>query len=447
MSVVVSTESVGACKQQLEVSVPAAAVGAETDRVVGEYRRQARIPGFRKGKVPVDVVKKQFAEEIRQELIDRLLPRYWRQAEAEVSLEPMMPPQVEEVDLQDDGSLRFVATVETRPEIRLGNIESFDLPEVPIDPSDEEIEAALEDIRKEVSDWVEVDRAAAQGDLVAGDLFEVDDEGERSAEGQPIRFELGEPRVWEELSLAATSKKAEQTVEFERTEGEGDEAETRSFALAIEKIQERDLMPLDDSLAKKIGDYEDFAALRAAVAGRIRAGKRQERRSQREGALISQLLERHPAEMPEGVVQQEVEGMLREYAEGMVMRGVDVENAEINWQEMGEKMAPQAAARVRARLILDAIAKDREIEVDAAELESALSDIGKAQQMSTTEVRQRLAKNGGLDRLESQLKHDKVVRQLLGEEDLPSADGSDADSADESDEAAADVADSEESSE
>jgi len=433
MSVVVSTENTGPCKQKLEISVPVAAVEAETERLVGEYRKQARIPGFRKGKVPAGVIKKQFAEDIQRELIDRLLPRYWKQAEAEASLDLLMPPNVEKVDVQEDGSLLFVATVETRPEITLGNIDSFDLPDVPVDPSDDEITAALEDVRKELSDWVDVDRAAAQGDLVVGTIVELDGEGEALGEPHPVRFELGEARVWEELSLAATGKKAGKKVSFDRTEpappqppAEGEEATEEApqdikkhFELTMEQIQEKDLLPLDDSLAEKAGEYTDFAALRAEVAGRIRAAKKQDRRSQRERVLIDQLVERHPTEVPEGVVQQEVEGMLREYAEGMMMRGVDVEKAEINWQELGEQVQPQATRRVHSRLVLDAVAAEKKIEVESAEMETALADIGKAQQMTTTAVRQHLHNNGGLERLESQIKHDKVVRRLIGEDDMP----------------------------
>src|SRR5215510_15397629 len=101
MSVVVSIQEVGPCRKQLKVEVPAPAVEAETMRVVAEYGRQARIPGFRKGKVPTELVKRRFAKDIDQEVKERLLPRYWKQAQAEASIEPLLPPEVAEVaDLQ-----------------------------------------------------------------------------------------------------------------------------------------------------------------------------------------------------------------------------------------------------------------------------------------------------------------------------------------------------------
>jgi trigger factor len=109
VSVVLSIEDVGPCRKQLKVEVPAPAVEAESKRVVEEYRKQAKLPGFRKGKVPTELVKQKFHKEIEQDVVERLLPRYWQQAEAEAELDPLMPPSVDEVDFQPGAPLTFVA--------------------------------------------------------------------------------------------------------------------------------------------------------------------------------------------------------------------------------------------------------------------------------------------------------------------------------------------------
>ncbi|MEZ5331229.1 MAG: trigger factor family protein [Thermoanaerobaculia bacterium] len=108
MSVVLSVEETGPCERQVKVEVPAPAVEAEPDRVTQEFRRQARMPGFRRAVVP-DLVCKRHGEDIRQEVLDRLLPRYWRQAQAETKLEALLPPRVEEVDLEAGAPLTFTA--------------------------------------------------------------------------------------------------------------------------------------------------------------------------------------------------------------------------------------------------------------------------------------------------------------------------------------------------
>src|SRR3954453_22242107 len=167
MSVVLSLQDVGPCRKQLKVEVPAPAVEAETQRVVRDYGQKVRLPGFRQGKVPAELVRRRFAKEIDQEVKERLLPRYWKQAQAESSIEPLLPPEVDEVkDLQPGEPLTFTATVETRPHIELRNIKDFDLPNPSTDPGTVEVEDTLEDLRKQMAPWVPVERPAARGDQV-----------------------------------------------------------------------------------------------------------------------------------------------------------------------------------------------------------------------------------------------------------------------------------------
>src|SRR3984893_15743346 len=174
MSVVVSLQDVGPCRKQLTVEVPAPAVEAETQRVVREFGQRVRIPGFRRGKVPSELVRRRFAKDIEREVIDRLLPRYWRQAQAESEIEPLLPPEVDEVrDLEPGGPLTFVATVETRPKVELGNIHDFQLPDPEIEPGELDVDKALDDLRVRFGEGVPVEPPAARGDLVNAQIVEL----------------------------------------------------------------------------------------------------------------------------------------------------------------------------------------------------------------------------------------------------------------------------------
>ena len=178
MSVVLSIEEVGPCRKRLKIEVPAPVVEAETERVVGEFRRSAQLPGFRKGKAPTHVIQSKYQSDIEKEVVERLLPRFWRQAEAEAELDPLLPPDVDEVDLKPGEALTFLASVEVRPEIELGDIESFELPDPDVEPTEEDLGRAIEDMRRAIAEWVEVERAVAQGDLITGMLLALDDEAE-----------------------------------------------------------------------------------------------------------------------------------------------------------------------------------------------------------------------------------------------------------------------------
>jgi trigger factor len=414
MSVVVSIENVGPCRKQLQIEVPAPAVEAETRRIVDEYRRQARLPGFRKGKVPAELVRQRYEREIDQEVVDRLVPRYWHQAEAEGELDALTPPRVEQVDHEPGASLRFTATVEVRPLIEIGELGDIELPEPGVEPGEDEIEQAIEDLRRQVADWVPADRAAARGDRLRGQLILIDDEEDSPTE-QPVDFEVGHEQVWEELSLAAVGARPEGAIEFDRREGEN--GPSKRYRLTVEAVEQRQLPELDDELAARLGDFADVAALREAVVERLRLAKGRERRLARERALLDEMRQRHPLALPEGVVQQEVEAMLRTWAEEMTRRGVDLEQAELDWQALADRERPQAEKRVHARLLLDAAAEKEEIQVDEDEFEKVLAQLARAEGRSAGAVRQALDRSGRLSELRARLRREKLLRRLLGEDE------------------------------
>ncbi len=412
MSVVLAIEDIGPCKKRLKIGVPVPAVEAETERVTNEYARQARIPGFRKGKVPLPLLKKKFAHDIEHEVIDRLLPRYWKQAEAESQVDPLLPPQVEDVHMHAGEGLHFTATVEVRPTIELRNVKDFELPEMALEPTPEEVDHALDDLRRGAADWVEIERPIAQGDGVTAMLTETSTENTQPG---PVAFEVGDQNVWDELSLAATGLKKGQNGDFTRKEGEGAEAVERRFKMEIVDARERKLPELDDAFAKKVGNFADVGALKEEVRARIAAAKRNDRRRRRESAVLDQLRDRHPLSLPEGVVEHEQEHLLREYAESLAERGVDPEKAEVDWQALAGQIKPQAEKRVHARLLLDAIAEAQGVTVSEDEFERTISSIARGEGKSPGAVRQALDEAGRLQTLRAQLRREKALQGLTGD--------------------------------
>src|SRR5947209_1626541 len=318
MSVVLSLQDVGPCRKQLKVEVPAPAVEAETQRVVRDYGQKVRLPGFRQGKVPSELVRRRFAKEIDQEVKERLLPRYWRQAQAESSIEPLLPPEVDEVtDLQPGEPLTFVATVETRPRIELRNTEDFDLPDPSVDPGTMEIEETIDNLRKQVAPWVPVERPASRGDRVSVEVTTLGSpehpEEKPEEKTDALQIEVGDPQVWEELSLAVQGLAVGQEATFERRHEHppADAADAggepivhqQRYRLKVTGVEERDLPPLDDAFAAKVGEFQTFDALRGEVVRRLQESKVDQRRETRQRALLDQLRERHPIDLPQGVVR------------------------------------------------------------------------------------------------------------------------------------------------
>lgn len=429
MSVVVSLQDVGPCRKQLTVEVPAPAVEAEEQRIVKEYGARARIPGFRAGKVPARIVRQRFAEEIEREVVERLLPRYWHQAQAEASIDPLMPPEVEEVKERQPGEpLTFVAVVETRPQIELRNTRDFDLPSPSTEPGEMEIDDAVEDLRKRIAEWVPTERAAARGDMVSAELTRLSGAHGEEASGEPetdtVNVEVGDERVWEELTLALSGLSAGQETTFTRRhehpaeeEGGAPVVHEEKFRVRVQAVQERDLPSLDDDFAAKISpEFKTLGELRDAIARRLRQNKVEQRREQRERALLEQLRERHPLELPQGVVRREVESLVNDYAQSLAQRGVDVEKVQMDWNRVATDMMPLAERRVHARLLLDAIADKDSLQVGEEEFERALAVLARAQNTSTPQLRRALDEDGRLTSFRSQLRRDKTIRHLLGDD-------------------------------
>jgi len=434
MSVVIAIEEAGPCRQQLTIEVPAPAVEAELGRVVNEFRKEMDLPGFRRGKVPAQLIRQRFKQDIEKEVADRLVPRYWNQAQAEKDLDPLLPPRVEELKISAGEPMTFVATVETRPRIEVGSLADFDLPQEDPQPTEVEIEEAIDELRRQHSMWVPVERPAARGDLAVGSL-QLDAEGDAAgddaaaAEPSPFEVELGDERVWEELSLALTGLAAGQKATFDRRSGEAEEAEVASYRLEVTAVKERELPEIDEDLISKFGEFDDAAQWHQEVAERLGEQKAHALRNRRESALLEQLCQRHPLELPVGVVDQEVENQMRDYAENLSRQGVDLENAQLDWERMSEEFRTPSERRVHVRLVLDAVAEDQAVSIDEAEFEKLLGALAASQGQSAFALRQQLSENGRLEALRAQVRRDQTVRQLLGEvpeEDSEAAEGADA---------------------
>ena len=466
MSVVVASEEAGAWKKRLTVTVPAEEVDSETRQVVRAYAGQVRLPGFRKGKVPAELVRRRYREEIDREVVERLVPKFWERARDEQGLDPLGQPRLEEVgELETGAPLTFVATVEIRPEIELGELDGFELPDPDVEPSDDEVTSALDDLRRQVGAWREAGRPAARGDKVTATILELGPDGEPLARGSGhdeeageksngeesngekidegevgesaqdfssspselssetagdrIEVEVGNPNVWEELSLALTGLEPGQEGRFSRRPAKGPESGPRTFRVKVEAVEERELPPLDDELARRLGDFEDVAALETAVRERLRHDKGHERDRARREALLGQLRARHPLALPEGAVQSEVERLASEFAEDLARRGVDPRQAQVDWQRLSGELRGPAERRVHEMLILDAVAEREGVEVTPAELEGAIASIARAQETSPAQVRRALGER--VESLRRQIRRQKAVGRLLGDGETDAA--------------------------
>ena len=429
MTVVVKKREIGLCRQEIVIEVPAEEVDAEYLRVARDYRRRARLDGFRKGKAPLDLIRQRFAEAIGEDVSERLAPRYWTLAREEEDVHAMLPPSVGPVDVVPGRPLRFTITVDVEPEVDIGDDRSFELPQPETEPTEAEVDEVLEQVRLERSTWVPVDRSAARGDRVRGKVHRAalegfdeqaagdgqdQDHGNRGPATHDIDLELGDERVWPELTDNLTGLSAGQTATFERVEQEDDIERQRRYDVEVHEVLERKLPEVDDDwaggLAASIGSVDDLLEnLRSQVETR----KIEAARQQRTDTLLEQLRERYPVDLPEAVVEREALQMARSYANNLARQGIDLEQQQLPWEQMMEEIRPQAGKRAHASFLLDRIAREDGIEPTAQDLERALEVMARSRNTHRGRLRRELERDGGLEMLKIELRRDRTVQALL----------------------------------
>ena len=429
MTVVVKKREIGLCRQEIVIEVPAGEVDAEYLRVARDYRRRARLDGFRKGKAPLDLIRQRFAEAIGEDVSERLAPRYWTLAREEEDVHAMLPPSVGPVDVVPGQPLRFTITVDVEPEVEIGDDRNFELPRPETEPTEAEVDEVLEQVRLERSTWVPVDRSAARGDRVRGKVHRAamqgyeeqaagdgqdQDQDDRGPATHDIDLELGDERVWPEITDNLTGLSAGQTAAFERVEQEDDIERQRRYDLEVHEVLERKLPEVDDDwaggLAASIGSVDD---LLENLRSQVEARKIEAARQQQADALLDQLRERYPVDLPEAVVEREALQMARSYANNLARQGVDLEQQQLPWEQMMEEIRPQAGKRAHASFLLDRIAREDGIEPTPQDLERALEVMARSRNTHRGRLRRELERDGGLEMLKIELRRDRTVQALL----------------------------------
>ena len=431
MTVVVSRREVGVCRHEFDIEVPASDVDAEYLRVARDYRRRARIDGFRKGKAPLDLVRQRFGESIGDDVSERLAPKYWRKARDEEDVHAMLPPSVAPVRAVPGEPLRFTVTVDVEPEVEIGDDRSFSLPQPETAPSELEVDELLEQLRLQRSTWAPVDRAAARGDRVRGRIHRdalpgyvpataAEDQGQdrdqdpRGPATHQIDLELGDERAWPELTDILTGLSAGRKATFDRTETDEDVERQRGYEVEVDEVLERKLPEVDDEWAGSLATTIDTVAdLRDQLRDQVRSQKVEQAGQQRADALLEQLRERYPVTLPVAAVEREALQMARTYASNLARQGVDLERQQLPWDQLLEEIRPQAQKRAHSSFLLDRIAREDGVDASAEDLERALELMARSRNTNRGRLRREMEREGGLEMLRTELRRDRTVQALL----------------------------------
>lgn len=411
----VSVEEVGTCKWSLLIEVPEQDVQAKMEEAFQNLSRDLALPGFRKGKVPRELIVHRFKEEVRGKVLRDLIPDAYLQALKETNLSPVSEPQVEDVSFQDGQSLRFKTTFEIRPEIHLKRHKGVELFKEKVVVSDEEVENALRFLQEQAAEYVPMEGwPALREDLVILDYDAfVGGRPLKGGRGENVSVILGSkaflPGFEEQVVDLPKGKAKEFVLDVPSDHPEGEIAGKRIlFKVVVKEIKKRRVPPLDDELARIIGECENLGELREKVRRDLLAQKEREQEERLKERILEKIALEHPFELPESLVDEETKDLLAEVRESLSPRERDRE---------AKALQPRARAaarkRLRAAFILDAVAKAEGLEVSQEELDQECDALAASLNQEKAALKAFLERQGRLEGLKLQILRRKALDFLF----------------------------------
>jgi trigger factor len=398
-------ETVGA-ERHVEVSVPADAVQAVEERTTRRYASQARLPGFRPGKAPAAMVRKRFADAIRQDTLQEIVQDAYKALLEREQLEVVNQPHIHDLKFEPGQPLTFTFHLEVRPEIKLDRLDGFRVERPSTEVTDDMLQQQLDQVREQRAVWAPVEDNPITGDRITVHLHAADESGQMTDAGEHA-VTLGDgklPEVVEELIMEAKpGGAAERPVrypdDFPAPELQG---KTKLIRAELKDVKRKTVPVLDDALARELGDFESVDALRDAVRKDLEAHVARESDAELRGRLLDQILEANRFDVPPTWVRQLVESYAQAY-------NIPEEDRE----RFAGEFRPLAERQVRRDLVVDQIARKENFRATEADVDDRVAELATQRGVDPGQLYSALQKAGRLSEIEHGITEERVFKWLL----------------------------------
>jgi trigger factor len=397
------------CKKEVTIEVPPDVVAKEAESVVRQYARTVKVPGFRPGRVPMDLVRRRFRNLIEEELAQSLFPKYLKEVVDDQRWRIAGRTHFSDVRFKDGSPATFKAVFEVYPDFELKEYKGLEVVEETKSVTDEDVSKLLESMREEAGVLDPVgDRPAADGDYV-GVSYEGRDT--QSPKSQPVEVEEGVVVVGGAQTVPEFSENLRDVKEgdcrefdvtyaadFPRRELAG---KTIHYALKVQSVKRKVLPQLDDDFAKTVGNYSTLDELKAGLRVRLQETQQRNQEKETRHKLLTQLVDSHDFPVPQALVERRLDERMETLVHQLIAQGIDPRTSSIDWPKMRNDLRPAAEKDVRATLILEKIAEAEKLVVSEEELDIMLRDLAGDGPETAASLKSRLTRDGELDRLKS----------------------------------------------
>jgi len=416
----VSPTDASATKREIQVEIPAEDVARETLTIIEKYQKLARIPGFRRGHVPASVIRQRFKEDLKSDVVEALVPRYFRREADKLGLRPVSQPQVSELHVHDNEPLRFKASFEVMPEVKVEGYKDLRSEKKEVTVTDDEVQQTLDGLREQQATYTTVDgRPLQEGDFAQAAVHGQPKDGD--ADTKPVHMdevliEIGGKNTVAEFTenLKGVSAGEERTFDVVYPADSNDErlaGKTFSYTVKVQTVKQKSLPELNDDFAKELG--AEFTSL-DDVRTRIREGMEAERKHavehEAKDKLVAELVKRNELEVPEALVERQIDIRLERGLRALTQQGMRAEDIKkMDFERLRVGQRDQALHDVRASLLLEKVAEEEKIEVTDQEIEKEIEALALQSKQTTEAIRARLTQDGALDRIRIRLRNEKTL--------------------------------------
>src|SRR5437762_63205 len=400
----------------LEVSIPPENVRAAEDRATKVYQQRARLPGFRQGKAPAAVVRKKFADDIRQETLRELVQESWRVAQKQEELKPIADPHIHSLKWEEGAPVTFEFHVELKPELKLQRLGGFRLTRKVAAITAAQIDAQLNAMREQRAPWTPVaGEKPKPKDLVDVTIATREAGTDEVKDPEPYQFVLGEgraiPDVEERIMTLSPGESVEATVRFpDDFAEEAKRGQTRDIHLTLREVKRQELAAPDDAFAREMGDFESLDALRKAIAEDLQKEAEREADARVRGELVEQIVQANNVVAPRPLVERVL---------GMYAQAYEI--PEDRWEKFAEEFHSIAESQVRRDLVLDYVVESQNLRATEAELDQKIQELAEKRGMKAGELYASLEKAKRLRDVARSITEEKVFTYLLSQSTVEQA--------------------------
>ncbi len=391
--------------KHLKVEVPVEMVDAAEKKAATYYAKRVKLPGFRKGKVPHNVIKKKFPEAIQENVIRELVEASWKAALDQEDLEPIAEPQVKDLKLESGSPLTFQLSVAVKPELELSRIGGFKLTRKITSVTDAMVDMQLEAMQRQRAPWVPVEgEKPISGDLASFTITPIED-GE-PLENNQYQVVLGEgqalPDIEDQIMRMVPEETGDAKVKFpDDFPDESKRGESRTIRVELHEVKRQQLPELTDEFAREVGDFDSVDALKSTVRSDLEAEARREGDAEVRRQLISEIETANAVEAPRPMVQRVMSAFAQAY---------QVPDDQL--EKFASEFAPVAERQVKRDLIVDHIAEQQGLKATEEDLDDRIAEIAKKQDSDPGKVYASLEKAKRLTELERSITDEKVFKYL-----------------------------------